>query len=713
MKRILLLTGLAAPAIALAFFTLQPEADRTASLPLFHFYIVTFTTFSAAVVSILLGHALGQQAKPRHVLAAAAFAIMGSIFFSHGIATRGALINHFHPAIAWSAWLTLFSGGALFTIAGLDGPGRPLNWRPVRLIVYAATAGVLTYFAVAAFAPQWLTELEARFDSPPIRDAIFAASLGLWLVAAFRLGQIWRVTRNHVDGVLGFVAFWLASATVSMHRYPLWNLSWWMYHFILLAGFLITIFVLAAEYEQVRQFRLVRYFLAASLILTALLALTASAVFVQFSYNTLVTEIQNSAHNLADNLAAETARDLPEVTTSADLRALINRPDTRALFDLRLASLPIQSMLIYDADGVAVYASEPEQLGKNVEDREDFLETMEGETFTSIHLPDDPPSDYHPKSSVYIIEAYAPLRPAADPNSQPIGVLVTFQEAPELSRTIINTRLTGLVTVAITMGLLFAALLSVVGRADRIITARTEELSTAYTNLRRAEAMRDDLTNMIIHDLRSPLAAIAASIEILPRFLNPESRNRVINSAEAANRRMTGLIDDLLTVSKIEAGELTLQRENTPLESLLADRLEAFAAQAANEEKTLTLTCPPGLSANIDPPLISRVLDNLLGNAFKYTERNGNIQILACDDHNGRVFISVRDDGDGIPDDYKARIFDKFVQAPNANDTPIRKGTGLGLTFCRLVVESHGGQIQVTDAPGGGSEFSFWLPKEC
>lgn len=712
MKRILVLTGLAAPAITLAFFTLQPEADRTASLPLFHFYIVTFTTFSAAVVSILLGLALGRQAKPRHALAAAAFAIMGSIFFSHGIATRGALISHFHPAIAWSAWLTLFSGGALFTIAGLDGPGSPPNWRPVRLIVYAATAGVLAYFAVAASASQWLTELETRFDSPSVRDTIFVASLGLWLVAAFRLWQIWQVTRNRVDGVLGFVAFWLATATVSMHRYPVWNLSWWMYHVILLVGFLVTILVLAAEYEQIRQFRLVRYYLAASLILTALLALIASALFVQFSYNTLVTEIQNSARDLANNLAAETARDLPEVTTSADLRALINRPDTRALFDLRLASLPIQSMLIYDADGLAVYASEPEQLGKDVEDREDFLETLEGETTTSIHSPDNPPGDYRPTGSVYVIEAYAPIRPAADPGGQPIGALMTFQEAPELSQAIINTRLTGLVTAAVTMGLLFAALLSVVGRADHIITARTKELSTAYSNLRRAEAMRDDLTNMIIHDLRSPLTAIAASIEILPRFLNPESRSRVINSAQAANRRMTGLIDDLLTVSKIEAGELTLQRQNTPVEPLLADRLEAFAAQATHEEKNLTLTCPPGLSANIDPSLISRVLDNLLGNALKYTERNGKIQILACEDNNGRVFISVRDDGEGIPDEYKARIFDKFVQAPNANEAPLRKGTGLGLTFCRLVVESHGGQIQVADAPGGGSEFSFWLPKE-
>src|SRR5258708_1461033 len=113
-KRTLVIIALLAPAMTLIFFTIQPRADRTVSLPLFHFYLVTFITFSAAVISILLTATLGFEGQPRHVLAAAAFAVIGSIFFSHGLATPGALIDHVHPASAWSAWLTLFGAGVLF-----------------------------------------------------------------------------------------------------------------------------------------------------------------------------------------------------------------------------------------------------------------------------------------------------------------------------------------------------------------------------------------------------------------------------------------------------------------------------------------------------------------------------------------------------------------------------------------------------------------------
>ena len=99
MRRILVILALLAPAFGLIFFALQPQADVIVSIPIAHFYIVTFTTFSAAVISILLAASLGAEAKPRHVLAAAAFAVIGSVFFSHGLATPNALIDHFHPAV--------------------------------------------------------------------------------------------------------------------------------------------------------------------------------------------------------------------------------------------------------------------------------------------------------------------------------------------------------------------------------------------------------------------------------------------------------------------------------------------------------------------------------------------------------------------------------------------------------------------------------------
>lgn len=714
MKRVPAIVVLFLPAAALGYLALQPRADISVPLPLFHFYIVTFTTFSAAVISILLAASLGTDAKPRHVLAASAFAVIGAIFFSHGLATPNALIDHFHPAVQWSAWLTLFGGSALFACAALDSPagGMP-GWLPVRGIIYFAVGGVLAYSAVAAFAPGVLDAIQSQ-AAPWHAFTIFGVTLALWVFASARLGLIWRETRSRVDGVLAFVAFWMIAATISMHRFEIWNLSWWLYHVALLVGFIITVFVLAQQYEQVRHFQLRRYYLAASLIITALLALVASALFTRFSYDTMVAQLESSSSSIAANLANSVAADLSDIATADDLRTLANRSGVRAVFAVRITGLPIRSILVYDDKGAAAYASEPEWIGVNAEDRIAFESALRGETVTAIRPPDDPPATYHPTSDVYVIEAYAPVRPGGNADSPPIGVLVTVEEAPELNRATISARITGLITAAVTMSLLFVALLLVVGRADRILTARTQELATAYANLREAEAMRDDLTNMIVHDLRNPLTSISASLDLMGKLggeAQAETKDRMIRNARSASRRMNVMIEDLLTVSKIEAGELKLQRQPTQLSALLNSAIDTFGPQAAADKKTIRLDCSPDIALSLDAPLISRVVENLIGNALKYTEPDTGIRVIARAEA-GRVVVTVRDSGPGIPDQHKKHIFQKFVQLSDDGERPLRKGAGLGLAFCSLVVQQHGGEIKVDDAPGGGSDFVFWLPAD-
>jgi signal transduction histidine kinase len=219
---------------------------------------------------------------------------------------------------------------------------------------------------------------------------------------------------------------------------------------------------------------------------------------------------------------------------------------------------------------------------------------------------------------------------------------------------------------------------------------------------------------MIIHDLRNPLNVISATFDLM-RFTGGEARLKTLDrfwgSIYRATQRMTGLIDDILAVSKLEAGQLSPQLTTVSLAELLVDRLSGFKPLATVDNKQLTLDCPPDLTAELDPTLMGRVVENLVGNALKYTENEGLIQVSAQAE-NGCIRLSVRDNGDGIPDDYKQHIFKKFAQAPNANGQPVRKGTGLGLAFCNLVVQAHGGQIWVTDSPGGGSEFVLLLPQQ-
>ena len=483
MKRIPIILALFAPALILLYFTLQPQADKTVSLPIFHFYLVTFITFAAAVISILLTVTLGMDGQPRHVLTAAAFAVIGSIFFSHGLATPGALIDHTHPAISWSAWLTLFGGGLLFAIAALDGPGDMLKWMPVRGIVYSAVIGVLLYSGIAAFAPDILTNIDDKV-APLHKDTVFIVTLLLWAFAALRLWQTWRITHSRVDGALAFVAFWLATATVSMHRYPIWNLSWWLYHAVLLIAFIATAIMLLLQYEKLRQFQLSRYFLAVALIVTALLALAASALFTQFSYDTLVAEVQNTTNNTATSLANGLATDLTEVSTPKALHKIGLHVDIDGLLQPRIQNLPIQGIYLYGTDRKLEFPFDYDESGTPVTtDRTGFSNALAGTTTGLIRAPSSSPSSYAPTSGVHIVETYAPLRAKGSAAGEVVGVLVTIQAAPSLDKALINARITGLLIGTLTMGLLFLALLSVVLRGDNIITLRTDDLRRVSAQL--------------------------------------------------------------------------------------------------------------------------------------------------------------------------------------------------------------------------------------
>jgi signal transduction histidine kinase len=239
-------------------------------------------------------------------------------------------------------------------------------------------------------------------------------------------------------------------------------------------------------------------------------------------------------------------------------------------------------------------------------------------------------------------------------------------------------------------------------------------LERAYADLRTAERLRDDLTHMIVHDLRNPLTAILGNLDTLPRYISDPAKAELCTSLVAtagrAGRRMKRLIDDLLDVGKLEAGELHLRLVALDVADWLVERQESYRLQADAEDKRFIWNLTGDLPAVMaDADLIGRVLDNLVNNAFKYTDSGGAITVGAT--HNdAQLVVTVRDDGQGIPLKDQARIFDKFVQVTDEHGAPLRKGSGLGLAFCRLAVQAHGGRIWVESAPGQGSAFSFSLP---
>ena len=146
------------------------------------------------------------------------------------------------------------------------------------------------------------------------------------------------------------------------------------------------------------------------------------------------------------------------------------------------------------------------------------------------------------------------------------------------------------------------------------------------------------------------------------------------------------------------------------LPKLLQQQKSGYQIQAEAEDKGLVVEVPTDLPlVSIDASIISRVLDNLVGNAFKYIPPGGTITLTACKADQA-LRVSVQDDGEGIPAEQHQRIFEKYTQVKDETGQPLRMGTGLGLAFCQMAVQAHGGTIWVESQAGQGSTFIFTLP---
>jgi signal transduction histidine kinase len=220
---------------------------------------------------------------------------------------------------------------------------------------------------------------------------------------------------------------------------------------------------------------------------------------------------------------------------------------------------------------------------------------------------------------------------------------------------------------------------------------------------------------MIVHDLRSPLTAISTSLKLLNEMAPPDddplgrSIRKTTEVSLRALRKLLHLVDSLLDIAKMESGNMTLETSRHELKPI-ADNVRFELSPLAEE---LNIRVDVLIPDNIPPLMIDsnkveRVLLNLVDNALKFTPVDGLVEIRAECDDNKLVRIRVTDTGPGIPDEHKARIFDRFQQVEQGKSH--RRGTGLGLTFCRLTIEAHGGSIWIEDNVAGGSVFAFTLP---
>lgn len=227
--------------------------------------------------------------------------------------------------------------------------------------------------------------------------------------------------------------------------------------------------------------------------------------------------------------------------------------------------------------------------------------------------------------------------------------------------------------------------------------------------------LKNDLTDMIVHDLRTPLTSLLSGIETMEMLGDlSEDQNELMNISISGGHILLGMINDLLDISKMEDGSMQIKPEPVKIADLMQRAIRQVTALSQAKGLNVICNCGPGVSLlQIDDNKLLRTLVNLLSNAIKFTPAQGSITLdahfVARPDRRDSVVFACQDTGEGIPEDAFARIFEKFgqVESRTAGRT---MSTGLGLTFCKMAVEAHGGRIWVQSTIGHGSTFSFAIP---
>ncbi len=251
-----------------------------------------------------------------------------------------------------------------------------------------------------------------------------------------------------------------------------------------------------------------------------------------------------------------------------------------------------------------------------------------------------------------------------------------------------------------------SALHTELASAQRTLARERNRLAHALEQAEAAVRARDQVLAIVSHDLRNPLSTILMAAGVLEMPIPEEQKARQIEIIHGTAARMNRLIEDLLDVSAIEAGQFRIEKVRVPLAPLLRESCNAFALQAAQSQQELQCQVAADLpEIRGDAGRLQQALANLLGNALKFTPPGGWIRLEARQSER-EIVVSVEDSGPGIPEQELPHIFDRFWQARRSR----HGGAGLGLAITKGIIDGHGGRIWVESEPGEGTKVSFALP---
>jgi two-component system, OmpR family, phosphate regulon sensor histidine kinase PhoR len=231
------------------------------------------------------------------------------------------------------------------------------------------------------------------------------------------------------------------------------------------------------------------------------------------------------------------------------------------------------------------------------------------------------------------------------------------------------------------------------------------------SRIKELENTRQEFVANVSHELRTPLSMIKGFAETLLNGAkdNPELADRFLRTIDKHADRLAALIDDLLTISRLESGRVVLNLQPISLHKLTVKLLEDLRVRAGERNIRFHNRVPPELGATADPERLEQVIFNLVDNAIKYGRTDGNVTVGAETMKGGGLQIWVQDDGPGIPPEAIERIFERFFRVDKARSRE-QGGTGLGLSIVKHIVQSHGGEVRVQSEPGRGATFYLTLP---
>ncbi|MEY4200982.1 MAG: hypothetical protein RLZZ265_2722 [Verrucomicrobiota bacterium] len=232
------------------------------------------------------------------------------------------------------------------------------------------------------------------------------------------------------------------------------------------------------------------------------------------------------------------------------------------------------------------------------------------------------------------------------------------------------------------------------------------------TRLKQLENTRREFVANVSHELRTPLSMIKGYVETLIDGAkdNPEVATKFLQTIEKHADRLTYLIEDLLTISRLESGQVLMNFQRAELHGVVDRVLSDLESRAAAKQVTLRNEVPAEFAAHADAERLQQVLFNLVDNAIKYGRTGGSVVIGARRNDKKQIELWARDDGPGIPLEAQTRVFERFYRVDKARSRDAG-GTGLGLAIVKHIVQSHGGEVWVESEPGKGAMFCFTLPE--